>query len=114
MTGAYHASSTGGASGNTADAAAALHAADFLCLAATPAFATMALLTGVFGGGPMDALCAAAHDASPLNGMVLMYALMSAFHSAPWLRLASRLRGEAHRSWILCPPDEAMADLSHP
>ena len=31
--------------------AAALDAADWLCLAATPAFAIMALLTAVLGGG---------------------------------------------------------------
>jgi hypothetical protein len=67
--------------------AAALGAADFLCLAAAPAFAIMALLTGVLGGGPQDMLCSAAPDASPLGGMVPMYVLMSAFHSAPWLRL---------------------------
>jgi hypothetical protein len=61
--------------------------ADWLCLAAAPTFAIMALLTGVFGGGPPDVLCSAAQDASPLSGMVPMYLLMSAFHSAPWLRL---------------------------
>lgn len=65
-----------------------LGAADWLCLAATPAFAFMALLTGVLGGGSPDMLCAAA-DALPLNGMVLMYLLMSAFHLSPWLKLIS-------------------------
>jgi hypothetical protein len=60
-----------------------------LSLAAAPTFALMALLTGVFNGGPQDGLCSAAHDASPLNGMVVMYVLMSAFHAAPWLRLMS-------------------------
>jgi hypothetical protein len=65
-------------------------AADWISLAAAPTFAIMALLTGVFGGGPMDMLCSAAHDASPLSGMVPMYVLMSAFHLAPWLRLISR------------------------
>ena len=50
----------------------------------------MALLTAVLGGGPLDALCSTA-TASPLGGMVPMYLLMSAFHSAPWLKLiASR------------------------
>ena len=98
MTGAYHTNPTGGASWDAEGVAAALRAAECLCLAATPAFAIMALLTGVFGGGAMDALCAAAHDGSPLNGMVLMYLLMSAFHSPPWLRLMSRRRHGAHRS----------------
>jgi hypothetical protein len=65
-------------------------AADWISLAAAPTFAIMALLTGVFGGGPMDMLCSAAHEASPLNGMVPMYVLMSAFHLTPWLKLISR------------------------
>ena len=38
--------------------ASALGAADWLCLAAAPTFAIMALLTGVLGGGPPDMLCA--------------------------------------------------------
>ena len=72
--------------------AAALGAADWLCLAAAPTFAVMALLTVVLGGGAPDMLCAAAQDASPLSGMAPMYVLMSAFHSAPWLKLISRRR----------------------
>ena len=76
--------------------AAALGAADWLCLAAAPTFAIMALLTGVRGGGPPDMLCSAAQDASPLSGMVPMYLLMSAFHSAPWLKLVfTRRNGPA-------------------
>jgi hypothetical protein len=78
--------------------AAALGAGDWLCLAAAPTFAIMALLTGVLGGGPPDMLCSAAQDASPLSGMVPMYLLMSAFHSAPWLKLISGWRSGAHRS----------------
>ncbi len=78
--------------------AAALGAADWLCLAAAPTFAIMALLTGVIGGGPPDMLCSAAQDASPLSGMVPMYLLMSAFHSAPWLKLISSRRNGARRS----------------
>jgi hypothetical protein len=70
----------------------ALGATDWLSLAAAPTFAIMALLTGVLGGGPLDMLCSAAQDASPLNGMVPMYLLMSAFHSSPWLKLISRRR----------------------
>jgi hypothetical protein len=53
--------------------AAALGAADRLCLAAAPTFAIMALLTGVLGGGPPDMRCSAAQDVSPLSGMVPMY-----------------------------------------
>ena len=77
--------------------AAALGAADWLCLAAAPTFAIMALLTGVLGGGPPDMLCSAAQDASPLSGMVPMYLLMSAFHLAPWLKLVSSRRSGARR-----------------
>ena len=75
----------------------ALGAADWLCLAAAPAFAIMALLTGVPGGGAPD-MCSAAHDASPLSGMAPMYLLMSALHSAPWLKLISSRRSGARRS----------------
>lgn len=60
--------------------------ADWLSFAAAPTFATMALLTAVLGGGPLEGLCSSAHGASPLTGMVPMYLLMSAFHVAPWLR----------------------------
>ena len=79
----------GGSSGT--DNAAALGAADWLCLAAAPTFAIMALLTGALGGGSPDMLCSAAQDASPLSGMAPMYVLMSAFHSAPWLNLGLKL-----------------------
>jgi hypothetical protein len=44
---------------------------------------------GFSGAGPPDMLCAAAQRASPLSGMAAMYWLMSAFHSAPWLKLIS-------------------------
>ena len=71
---------------------------DALSLAATPIFALMALLTGVLGDGAPDILCSAAHGASPLTGMVPMYLLMSAFHSAPWLRLIAGRRNGALRS----------------
>jgi hypothetical protein len=58
----------------------------------------MALLTGILGGGPQDMLCSAAQDTSPLGGMVFMYTLMSAFHSAPWLKLISSRRRGIHQS----------------
>ncbi len=81
--------SGGSASGN----AVALGAANWLCLAAAPAFVIMALLTGVSGGGQMGMTCPMAQDASPLSGMVPMYLLMSVFHSAPWLKLIARRKG---------------------
>jgi hypothetical protein len=66
-------------------AAAAVGLAKFLCLAATPTFAIMGLLTGLFGS-PMDGLCSPEHGAL-LSGMVPMYLFMSAFHAPPWLKL---------------------------
>ncbi|HEY3792718.1 MAG TPA: hypothetical protein VGM09_12865 [Bradyrhizobium sp.] len=73
---------------------ASFGAADWLSLAAAPAFMIMALLTEVFGGGAMDMLCSTAHGSSLLSGMVPMYLLMSAFHSGPWLKLIFGLRSE--------------------
>ena len=58
--------------------------ADVLALAASPTFAVMAVATGVAGGG--DAMLCGPVAAAPLGGMAAMYALMSAFHAAPWLR----------------------------
>jgi hypothetical protein len=55
----------------------------------------MALLTAFRGSSPPDMLCAAAQGASPLSGMAAMYWLMSAFHSAPWLKLISNRRSSA-------------------
>ena len=74
------------------DGVAVLGAADWLCLAAAPTFAIMALLTAVLGGGPRDMICAGMQDGSALGGMVAMYVLMSAFHLGPWLKLISRSR----------------------
>jgi hypothetical protein len=67
-----------------------------LHLAAAPTFASMALLTAVVGGST-DLLCSAAHDSSPLTGMVAMYVLMSIFHSLPWLKLISNWRNRHAR-----------------
>jgi hypothetical protein len=65
--------------------------ADLLRFAAAPVFAVMALLTGVSSHDAIDILCGAAHGSSwgPawLTGMAPMYALMSAVHLPPWLRL---------------------------
>jgi hypothetical protein len=65
-------------------------AAAWLALAATPTFAVMTLLAAVHGGAMPDMMCSAAGGGSPLSGMATMYALMSAFHLGPWLRLLSR------------------------
>src|SRR3546814_18812006 len=77
--------SASGAIRRESGTAASLGAGDRLSLAATPTFAAMALLTAASGGS--DMLCMAAQDTSPLSGMVSMYMLMSAFHSAPWLTM---------------------------
>ena len=89
MSEAYSGGSAGGPICHESGHATVLGAADWLCLAAAPTFATMALLTSVLGSGPPDMFCSAAHEASSLSGMVPMYLLMSAFHSAPWLKLIS-------------------------
>ena len=90
---------TAGAGRDTAShRAAAARAADWLSLAAAPTFAVMALLTGVLGGGAMEMRCPAAPVTSLMGGMVPMYLLMSAFHTAPWLRLASGRRSRANEA----------------
>ena len=84
--------------GRESRTAAALGAVAWLGLAASPTFAIMALLTGVLGGGKMAMICAAAQEPLSLGGMVPMYLLMSAFHSAPWLKLIANRRTSARRS----------------
>ena len=79
-------------------AAKTLGAAEFLSLAAAPTFVTMALLTGVLGDTRADVICSAMQGPSPLGGMVPMYLLMGAFHSASWLRPPWRRRGGARAS----------------
>ena len=75
-----------------------LHA-DWLCLAATPTFAVMALLTCVQDRDVAAAICSAAQGDSPLSGMALMYLLMSVFHATPWLRLMSSHWGRRRSPW---------------
>ncbi|MGF6308935.1 hypothetical protein ABIB82_002572 [Bradyrhizobium sp. i1.8.4] len=58
--------------------------ARLLSLAAAPTFAVMALAAAM---APADMICGAMQGSFSLQGMVPMYALMSAFHLAPWLRL---------------------------
>ena len=74
----------------------AFGAARWLSLAAAPTFGMMALLS--FIGGDAPAMICAAGQASPLTGMTAMYVLMSAFHSAPWLKLISGGRSAAGQS----------------
>lgn len=52
-----------------------------LSLAASPVFAVMAWLTVRQGG----AICAAGNGPLPLDGMTMMYLLMSLFHLPAWL-----------------------------
>jgi hypothetical protein len=87
----HPAHSTSGASRDDEGAMATLGLAEWLCLAATPTFAIMALLTGL-DGSPMDRLCSSGPGA-PLSGMVPMYLFMSAFHAPPWLKLIFGRRG---------------------
>jgi hypothetical protein len=70
--------------GGSHGAAIARVTADWLGLAAAPAFAMMALMTAALGGGA-EPICSA--HGSLMSGMIPMYLLMSAVHSAPWLRL---------------------------
>jgi hypothetical protein len=69
---------------------AARDAAEWLSRAASPTFAVLALATLAIGGG--TPICSAAREVTPLGGMASMYAVMSAFHLAPWLKLISRRR----------------------
>jgi hypothetical protein len=107
MTEAHPAHPVGGAGHDDKGATAARGLAEWLCLAATPTFAIMALLTGL-GGSPMDSLCSSGHGI-PLSGMVTMYLLMSAFHSPPWLNLIC-----GARSTRGTPAKKPVKSLRHP
>ena len=65
-------------------------AADWVCLAAAPSLAIMALFSGVSSAGPQG-ICGMMQSSSPLNAMTGMYLLMSAFHSTPWLNLLTAM-----------------------
>lgn len=64
--------------------------ADWLALGAAPAFALMAVVTGILECGAHQMTCSATMHVSPLTGMVPMYVLMSGFHFTPWLQRVSR------------------------
>lgn len=76
----------GGGTGSGGTAAPPV--ARWLGLAAAPTFAMMALWSALFGAHP-DMLCTGMRGSSALNGMALMYLLMSVFHASPWLRVAA-------------------------
>lgn len=73
----------------------ASRAADVLVLAAAPTFAVMAWLSATSPAA--DVLCSAAPHASSIDGMTLMYLLMSAVHAAPWMKRIAGRRGAARR-----------------
>jgi hypothetical protein len=56
-----------------------------LAFAASPVFAVMAWVTA--GEAAAATLCSVASGVLPVNGMTLMYLLMSLFHLPPWLNL---------------------------
>lgn len=86
----YRARTSGLQAGNDAGSgSAAAGIARLLGFAAMPVFALMALWTGL-PGGQADMLCLSMQGSSPINSMAMMYALMSVFHAAPWLRLVQR------------------------
>ncbi len=85
-------------------------AADWLGLAAAPAFAMMALMTFCLGGG-MEPLCSATPFGSLMSGMAPMYLIMSAVHSAPWLRM---ITGARDGGFSFSPPSSARGAPAHP
>jgi hypothetical protein len=66
-----------------------LAAAGVLALAAAPSFTAMALWTAVHADPP-GMICTSGQGA--IDGMIVLYALMSVFHLSPWLRLLSASR----------------------
>ena len=71
--------------------AAAPGPAFWLGLAAAPTFAIMALWSALFGSQP-DMFCVHMQGSSPMSGMTVMYLLMCAFHTGPWLKMISNRR----------------------
>lgn len=62
---------------------------NWLGLAASPTFATLALWTLAFGDREAAMICSGGQG-GPISGMALMYLLMAAFHLPCWLRLVAR------------------------
>jgi hypothetical protein len=61
--------------------------AGVLACAASPIFALMALATAYGTNATM--LCSAGPGLLPIDGMTMMYLLMSLFHLPPWLKLSA-------------------------
>ena len=57
------------------------------------AFVVMALWSAI-AGGTAEMMCSSGGSALSLNGMAVMYALMSVFHVSPWLTLLSKWRND--------------------
>ena len=74
--------------------AAGTPGASLLSLAAAPTFVVMALWSAAVAAGPAEIICSSSGSALSLNGMAAMYALMSAFHVSPWLKLLSNWRND--------------------
>jgi hypothetical protein len=73
----------------------------------------MALWIGFFGGQSVM-LCVGMQNASPLSGMALMYALMSAFHAGPWLKLIARRRiCDRWRTFMASLPSDVTQPIPH-
>ena len=70
----------------------AISVGTILAFAAAPTFGAMAVLTASSGSYGM--ICSASQDSWALTGMMPMYALMSLFHIAPWLKLVSGVRSD--------------------
>ncbi|MBC2887155.1 hypothetical protein H7Q97_17370 [Ochrobactrum sp. CM-21-5] len=78
------------------------HAASWLGLAASPAFALMAWVSA---NDTQGTLCASTSGILPIGGMAFMYLLMSFFHLSPWLKLASALSRQRTQ-----PPSQIQGD----
>ncbi|WP_157219105.1 hypothetical protein [Flavisphingomonas formosensis] len=70
--------------------------ADWLGFAATPVFTALAAVSAA--EVPRIMLCSALPGLLPIDGMTLMYLLMSLFHAGPWLRLAALWPSSSRKS----------------
>ena len=94
--------------------------ADWLGLAAAPAFAVMAVVSGV-GDEGRSALCTVAGGPAAWDGMAFMYLLMSLIHLPPWVRALSGRAAQPRWSHVSArppgcdgggPPDDSRGSTS--